>query len=101
MKPKAQGIAVEERARTCKPRIYRIDTDMKKMADCQDKDPQLIPKVSIDAHAEGLDGLVGPTISKKVKLYPRDTRAGQAFSTLTGSPTFSSLLLTPQTAVPV
>ena len=38
---------------------------MKKMADCQDKDPQLIPKVSIDAHAEGLDGLVGPTISKK------------------------------------
>ena len=37
---------------------------MKKMADCQDKDPQLIPKVSIDAHAEGLDGLVGSTTSK-------------------------------------
>ena len=56
---------VEGRAQTCRPRIYRLDTDVKKMADCQDKDPQLIPKFSIDAHAEGLDGLVGPTISKK------------------------------------
>ena len=47
------------------------------MADCQDKDPQLIPKVSIDAHAEGLDGLVGPTISKAkndtILLQPRTT----------------------------
>ena len=62
---KSIGVKVEGRAQSCKPRIYRIDTDMEKMADCQDKDPQLIPKVSIDAHAEGLDGLVGPSISKK------------------------------------
>ena len=62
---KAAGVKVAGRAQSCKPRIYRIGMDMEKMADCQDKDPQLIPKVSIDAHAEGLDGLVGPSINHK------------------------------------
>ena len=84
---KAAGVKVAGRRQTCKPRIYRpdlspgsiariycIDTDMEKMADCQDKDPQLIPKVTIDAHAEGLEGLVGPTINKKANDTPESDK---------------------------
>ena len=48
---------------------------MEKMADCQDKDPQLIPKVTIDAHAEGLEGLVGPTINKKANDTPESDKS--------------------------
>ena len=71
---KAAGVKVAGRKQTCKLRIYRIDTDMEKMADCQDKDPQLIPKVTIDAHAEGLEGLVGPTINKKANDTPESDK---------------------------
>ena len=62
---KAGGGKVAGRKQTRKPGIYRFETAMGKMSDCQDRDPQLIPQVSIAAHAEGLDGLVGTTVSEK------------------------------------
>ena len=68
---KAGGGKVAGRKQTRKPGIYRFETAMGKMSDCQVKGPQLIPQVSIAAHAEGLDGLVGTTTNKKAKPTTR------------------------------
>ena len=62
---KAGGGKVAGRKQTRKPGIYRFETAMGEIADCQDRDPQPIPQVSIDAHAEDLDGLVGTTVNEK------------------------------------
>ncbi len=54
---KAAGAKVAGRKQTSKARVGRIETAVGEIADCQDRDPQLIPQVSIDAHPAGPDGL--------------------------------------------
>ena len=54
---KAAGGKVAVHRQTSKPRVWRIETAVREIADCQDRDPQANPLVSIDAHTEGLDGL--------------------------------------------
>ena len=53
----AAGAKVAGHRQTSKARVWRIEISVREIADCQDRDPQLIPQVSIDAHPEGPDGL--------------------------------------------
>ena len=39
----AMVIKVEDQAQRCKPRMYRVDPGMKKIADCQERTPSLSP----------------------------------------------------------
>ena len=60
---KDQGVKVAGRKQSCKPRIYRVGTEMDQVADCKDTDPELVPRISVTAKDGGLDGLVAPQIS--------------------------------------
>ena len=53
----AASMKVAGRKQTSKPGVWRIEIAVREIADCQDRDPQLIPQVSIDAHPAGPDGL--------------------------------------------
>ena len=40
----AAGAKVAGRKPTSKPRVWRIEISVREIADCQDRDPQLIPR---------------------------------------------------------
>ena len=80
-------VKVADQAQRCKPRIHRVDTGMKKIADCQDKDPQLIPRVSIEALSVGPDGLVAPAVGRRanqIRLFQPRTTANPAGARMLG-----------------
>ena len=58
---KVMDVKVPGQAQRCKPRMYRVDTGTKKKAHCQERNPQLISRVS----SVGLDGLAAPAAGKR------------------------------------
>ena len=84
---KVMDVKVAGRAQRCKPRMYRVDTGMKKIADCQERNPQLIPGVSIVALSAGSEGLVAPAVGKRAnetRLFRHRTRASLAGTRMLG-----------------
>ena len=79
----AMVIKVEDQAQRCKPRTYRVDTGMKKIADCQERNPQLIPRVIIVALSMDPEGLVAPAAGKRAN--ERRSFQPQATASLAGT----------------
>ena len=78
----AMDVKVENQAQRCKPRIYRVDTGTKKKPAARTRNPQLIPRVSIEALSVGPDGLAAPAVGKRANetrsFQPRRRRASSA-----------------------
>ena len=71
-------VKAADQLQRCKPRKCRVDTGTKKTADCQERNPQLIPGVSIVALSAALDGMVSPAVGKRpneTRLFRHRTRA--------------------------